>query len=141
MKKTTCAVVIINKEGDILGCHSMGSVTYDFPKGCVEPGESDIDAAVRELKEEAGICVDKETLIDCGIYNHNREKYIHIFIKQVSEFPNLNSLYCTTYFERYGKQFPEIDGYKVIKTEDRNLFNRVLQNKFEIIDEFNQSKK
>ena len=104
MKKTTCAVVIINKEGDILGCHSMGSVTYDFPKGCVEPGESDIDAAVRELKEEAGICVDKETLIDCGIYNHNREKYIHIFIKQVSEFPNLNSLYCTTYFERYGKK-------------------------------------
>ena len=43
--------------------------------------------------------------------------------------------------KRIGKQFPEIDGYKVIKKEDRNLFNRVLQNKFEIIDEFNQSKK
>lgn len=140
MKKTTCAVVIINSSGDILGCHSCNRPTYDFPKGCVEPDESDIDAAVRELKEETGIDVDKEILIDCGTYNHNREKYIHIFLKQVSDFPDLNSLYCTTYFEMYGKQFPEVDGYKIIKKEERDLFNQVLQNKFDIIDKFNQSK-
>lgn len=137
MKTTTCAVVLINKEGDILGCHSIDRRTYDFPKGCVEPGESDIDAACRELKEEAGIEVDKTTLIDCGTYNHNREKYIHIFLKQVTEFPNLSTLCCTTYFERYGKQFPEVDGYKIISKSERSLFNMVLQNKFEIIDKFN----
>ena len=67
-KKITAAIVIIGKAGDILGCHSTGKPKdsgYDFPKGCVEEGETDIDAAVRECFEETNIKVDKEKLIDC----------------------------------------------------------------------------
>ena len=50
-KKITSAVVIIDSEGNILGCHGTGKPAgrgYDFPKGCVEEDEADIAAAIRE---------------------------------------------------------------------------------------------
>ena len=59
-KKITAAVVIIDKDGNILGCHGTGKPKdngYDFPKGCVEEGETDEFAAARELKEEANIYI------------------------------------------------------------------------------------
>ncbi len=31
---------------------------YDLPKGHVEPGESDLDCALREMNEETGIAID-----------------------------------------------------------------------------------
>lgn len=144
MKQTTCAVVLIDKEGSILGCHSYGkkeNTGYDFPKGCKEEGEKDIDAACRELYEETNIRLtnkDKKDLIDLGIYKHNKEKNIHIFLLKVEGFPKLDLLKCNSFFERHGKEFPEVDGWKVIKKDERNQFNDVLQNKFEIIDKKNE---
>ena len=151
-KKITSAVVLIDKEGSILGCHGFGKPKdsgYDFPKGCVEEGESDAYAAARELMEEADIYLyDPYThgkgynkvheLIDCGIHPHNKEKDIHIFLFKVNGFPELKDLKCTSFFEVNGKKYPEIDGYEVITKENRNKFNKVLQNKFDIIDSFNK---
>lgn len=143
MKQTTCAVVLINKDGSILGCHSYGkkeNTGYDFPKGCKEENEEDIDAACRELYEETNIKLteeDKKDLIDLGIFKHNKEKNIHIFLLKVEEFPKLDLLDCNSFFERHGKEYPEVDGWKIIKKYERNLFNDVLQNKFKIIDENN----
>lgn len=141
-KKITAAIVIIDHEGNILGCHGTGKPTgagYDFPKGCVEEGEADIAAAVRELREETDIYLDDSyRLIDAGVHQHNKEKNIHIFIYKTNHFPDLNQLKCTTFFEAYGKQFPEVDSYKIISKSERGMFNKVLQNKFEIIDSFNK---
>lgn len=150
-KKITAAIVIIDSEGNILGCHGTGKpkdMGYDFPKGCVEEGETDSYAAARELKEEADIYIcdfDKpvmwnefDRLIDCGIHPHNKKKNIHIFLYKVNSFPDLNTLKCTTFFERYGKKFPEIDGYRIISKSERGMFNKVLQDKFDIIDSFNK---
>lgn len=148
MKKTTCALVMINKYGDILGCHAYGKPQkngYDFPKGCRdESDEDDLSAAIRELKEETGIILqDKNNVIDAGIHNHNAKKNIHIFIYQVNSFMNLfdlSTLNCTTYFEdRNGKEVPEMDGYKIISKKDREkYFYHGLQNKFELIDKINE---
>jgi len=44
---------------------------WDFPKGHVESGEEELDTALRELKEETGIC-------DVDIVDGFREK-IHYF--------------------------------------------------------------
>ena len=141
-KKITAAVVIIDSEGNILGCHGTGKAKdsgYDFPKGCVEENEVDIEAAIRELREETDIYLDDSyRLIDAGVHPHNKEKNIHLFIYKTNHFPSLEQLKCSTYFERYGKQFPEVDSYKIISKEERGMFNKVLQNKFEIIDSFNK---
>lgn len=143
MKITTNAIVIIDKFGSILGCHGYKKPLeggYDFPKGQNEQGETDRDAALRELREEAGLELEfPETLIDCGIYKHNSEKNIHIFLYQVSEFPDLSSLRCDSYFiDSFGNTCPEIDGYKIIlKPERTKYFYKVLQDKFDLIDSYN----
>ena len=150
-KKVTAAVVIIDSEGNILGCHCTGKPKdsgYDFPKGEVEEGETHKEAAVRELREETDIYLNDperkstwsevDKLIDCGIYPHNKEKDIHIFLYRTNYFPDIKQLKCSTYFDANGKKYPEVDGYKIISKEERGMFNKVLQNKFEIIDSFNE---
>jgi bis(5'-nucleosidyl)-tetraphosphatase len=46
---------ISNQEGNVILLlrHSAGH--WDFPKGNIELGETELDAAIRELKEETGI--------------------------------------------------------------------------------------
>lgn len=144
MKRMTNAIVIINKGGDILGCHGYKKPqenSYDFPKGQNEPGESDIDAAIRELREESGIILQyPERLIDCGIHKHNNEKNIHIFLYQTENFPDLSKLTCISFFtDSGGNTCPEVDGYKIIpKSERTKYFYKVLHNKFDLIDRENE---
>ena len=139
-KLITCAVVLIDKDGNILGCHAGKDPEkgFDFPKGCADEGETDLEAAKRELQEETGIYLDDdEHIIDCGIHPHNTKKVIHLFLYKVSAFPDLQYLRCTTFFKAFGKEYPEVNGYEVISKENRHKFNQVLQNKFEIIDKHN----
>ena len=143
MKKITAAVVIINPQGDILGCHGTGKPHdsgFDFPKGLVEPGETDIEAALRELKEETSLVLKEDQLIDCGIYPHNKEKNIHLFIHRTEILPDPEKLVCRSFFTLDHKeyQYPECDFFEIIHYSERTKFNKVLWNKFEIIDKFNR---
>lgn len=145
-KYITSAFVIINEEGDILGCHGTGKPKmfgFDFPKGKVEEGETDFDACQRELYEETNLTLEKlredgllmfNGLFDCGVHNHNKKKDIHIYLCIVTDFPDISKLKCNSYFTIKDKKTPEMDGYAIIKKSDRYKFNFVLQNKFKLID-------
>lgn len=129
---------MIDNDGNILGCHGTGkpkNYGFDFPKGEVEDGERDIDAAIRELYEETGYVLSRDNLIDIGVYPHNKKKDIHLFLCKMNELPRPTGLKCNSFFEINGKQIPEVDFYEIISRGNRNKFNMVLQNKFEIIDE------
>lgn len=146
MKKiVTAAIVMIDKDGNILAGHATGrkmDTGWDFPKGCVDKNEPHIHAAVREMREETGINlwdIKDAQILDLGIFPHNKEKDIHIYLYQVDNFPNLDELKCTSYFELDGKQIPEVNAFKIISKEERHLFNKVLHNKFEIIDKYNET--
>lgn len=58
-KQRSAGFIIVRERGgntwEFLGLRVWGKI--DIPKGHVEPGESDIEAAIRECQEEAGINV------------------------------------------------------------------------------------
>ncbi len=57
-KQRSAGFVIVRERGsgwEVLGLRVWGKI--DVPKGHVEPGESDLEAAIRECREEAGIDV------------------------------------------------------------------------------------
>ncbi len=59
MQEKSAGVVVFNDGRYLLLQYGAGH--WDFPKGHVEKGESDVQATLRELKEETGI-VDAEIL-------------------------------------------------------------------------------
>ena len=146
-QKVTAAVVIINSRGDILGCHATGRPDksgWDFPKGLVEAGETHAEGALRELREETGIELTADVLLDAGRHPHNKEKDIHLFLYKTEEMPDPETLRCSTYFNVCDRQTgevlrtcPECNGYEIIPKSERWKFNKVLANKFDIIDAFN----
>ena len=64
MKKSAGVIIILNRH-KMLFCHPANSKwfgTYSFPKGGLEKGESEIDAALRELREESSVVVSKSQI-------------------------------------------------------------------------------
>lgn len=58
---------IIIKENQIFMVHSLKYDYYKFPGGGIEKNESNIDALIRETKEEAGLIVKPETIKEFGM--------------------------------------------------------------------------
>ena len=59
--------IIIGDGGTVALVHNAHTKTWGFPKGLVEEGESDEEAARREIQEETGL-TDLELIDDLGTY-------------------------------------------------------------------------
>ena len=55
-KEKSCGAVIINDNKEVLLLKQTKG-HYGFPKGHVEPGETEVETAIREIKEETNIDV------------------------------------------------------------------------------------
>ena len=64
---------IIIKDKKIAMIHSLKYDYYKFPGGGIEPGESDVDALIRETAEEAGLNVIPDSIREYG-YVHRIQK-------------------------------------------------------------------
>ena len=67
------ARAIIIKDNKIYMVHSIVYDYYKFPGGGIEADESNIDALIRETKEEAGLVVVKDSIKEYG-YVHRVKK-------------------------------------------------------------------
>lgn len=75
MEKVRCCGAIIIKDGKVLLVHQNNDV-WGFPKGHMEEGETEVETAIREVKEETNLDIELDEnkkyelsyTTDCGKY-------------------------------------------------------------------------
>lgn len=107
----------------ILLCHVTGSNHWDIPKGKVDPDETHLEAAVRELYEETSIRVDPTMLVDLGIFPYKRSKDLSLWLHRVDPLPDPAGLDCLSTFESgKGIHKKEMDGFSLVRWEKINKY-------------------
>jgi putative (di)nucleoside polyphosphate hydrolase len=110
----SCGTLLVNPHGKLLLCHVTGTRNWDIPKGMQDPGESTLEAAMRELFEEAGLTFDAAAFEDVGIFDYRRDKRLYLYkVRAPAELAALETLTCTSYFphQSTGVMTPEVDGF------------------------------
>jgi 8-oxo-dGTP pyrophosphatase MutT (NUDIX family) len=111
-KRLSCGVVILNPDRELLLCHVTGQNHWDLPKGGIDPGESPLEAALRETREESGLRLEPAALTDLGRFAYTNKKNLHLFACLMARF-DLKDLRCESrYLDRQsGRLMPEMDGF------------------------------
>src|SRR5437868_3531466 len=78
-KITTCGVLVMNDQRELLLGHATGAKHWDIFKGVGDPGETPIETAVRETSEESGLSLDLAVLCELGLYPYLPAKDLHLF--------------------------------------------------------------
>ena len=111
-RRMSCGVVVINDAAELLLCHVTGQDHWDLPKGGPNVGETPLQAALRETREETGLALDAAGLIDLGRMPYRARKDLHLFAARLQRIdPGLLS--CESRFSdsATGARLPEMDGF------------------------------
>lgn len=114
----SCGTLLVNSAAELLLCHVTGTAHWDIPKGMQDAGEDALAAAMRELREEAGLVFDAARFVDLGTFDYRPDKRLRLFRLDVGdELSSLAALVCTSFFPHHlsGKPTPEADGYRWAK--------------------------
>ncbi len=111
-KRISCGVVVVNDDAELLLCHVTGQDHWDLPKGGLNEGETPLQAALRETREETGLALDAAGLLDLGRLPYRARKDLHLFATRLQRVdPGLLS--CESRFcdAQTGARLPEMDGF------------------------------
>lgn len=115
---------------------------WNFPKGHVERGETDFEAALREFKEETSITLNKRThYIDFGMVKQNPKKMVHVYGKKWKgeDTSNCSSNMTSTYYNGHKIRHHEIKAYawKTLEELETNgmkcylpIFREIIENDY-----------
>lgn len=112
---TSCGTLVINARQELLLCHVTGANRWDIPKGLQDPGESTLEAASRELREETGLQFNTALFTEIGRFDYQDDKCLFLYkLYAPVSLDNLDHLVCSSYFTHHvsGKLLPEMDGYR-----------------------------
>ena len=108
----TCGVIVTDTRGYLI-CHPTNSRWWDLPKGRQDPGETFVQTAVRELREETGIVATEDQLSYIGVFDYKPEKMLALFYLRVDTMYDPAQMRCTSMFDYHGKPLPEMDSFKI----------------------------
>jgi 8-oxo-dGTP pyrophosphatase MutT (NUDIX family) len=136
-KKAISAGVIFVCPSGVLLCHPTGKPygkhNWDLPKGHAEPNEDHINTAIREVREETGIVITKEQLVDLGMFPYIKNKDLHLYKCQCDKDIDISTLKCSSTFVLNPKEeIPEMDDYMI--TKDLDYLYKSYQKIFEKIN-------
>jgi 8-oxo-dGTP pyrophosphatase MutT (NUDIX family) len=117
----SCGTLVLDSGGRLLLCHVTGTAAWDIPKGMQDPGETTLEAAMRELREEAGVAFASGRFQDLGQFDYRRDKRLHLFrVHAGDELGDLRQLVCTSFFPHHatGLPTPEMDGFRWAERAD-----------------------
>jgi 8-oxo-dGTP pyrophosphatase MutT (NUDIX family) len=115
MTGVSCGTLVVNRQRELLLCHVTHTAKWDIPKGMQEPGETTLEAALRELREETGLAFAAGRFADLGAFAYRPGKRLHLYLVDAAdELTGLDHLKCSTWFphHRSGKPTPEVDGFR-----------------------------
>ena len=111
----SCGTLVVNPRSQLLLCHVTHTAKWDIPKGTQDPGESTLETAMRELREETGLAFGPERFTDLGPFDYRRDKRLHLYlVESGGELTSLDHLRCSSFFPHHasGRPTPEMDGYR-----------------------------
>ncbi|MEO5843899.1 MAG: NUDIX domain-containing protein [Caldimonas sp.] len=111
-RRLSCGVVVLLESRELLLCHVTGQRHWDLPKGGIHVGETPIEAALRETREETGLRLGSDALLDVGRHTYTGKKDLHLFAC-LSHRVDPRELHCpSSFIERMtGRERPEMDGF------------------------------
>ncbi len=111
-RRLSCGILIFSEEHELLLCHVTGQDHWDLPKGGMHVDESPLQAALRETREETGLALAAEDLLDLGRFDYRPKKDLHLFATRMPRF-DVARLHCESHFSQTatGQCLPEMDGY------------------------------
>jgi 8-oxo-dGTP pyrophosphatase MutT (NUDIX family) len=124
----SCGVIIQDQHGRVLLGHMTNHEYWDFPKGKMEDGESEEQAAIRETKEEANIELDPENLVLLASNQPYRKgKRLSLFNYKVDEF-SLFDIKCNSFVT--GQNFTEFDEFIFVEPSEFKKYLSPAMNKY-----------
>ncbi|WP_186043462.1 NUDIX hydrolase [Burkholderia gladioli] len=117
----SCGVVLLDPQGRLLLAHATETSHWDIPKGHHDPGESEREAALRELFEETGIALAAERLVNLGRFLYRPDKDLHLFAARLrADETDLSHCICTSMFpsRATGASIPEMDAFRWVELDE-----------------------
>ena len=111
----SCGTLVLDGQGRLLLGHVTNTAAWDIPKGMQDPGETTLEAAMRELQEESGAAFAPERFVDLGEFAYRRDKRLHLYrVEAGEELGDLAQLVCTSWFPHHktGKPTLEMDAFR-----------------------------
>lgn len=113
--QTSSGVIVTNGPLVLLG-HSTNNLHWDIPKGKVDEGEENIEAAKRELFEETGIEVNLNNLEHIALMEYLPKKNLDLYLYKLKNLPDLSTIVCHSMVEGENP-FPEMDKFQYVEWE------------------------